>query len=81
MVYVSQVGISATVVYSKHIVVTALNCATSVIILSHNHPSGNTQLGETDKASITLLKEARSLFEITLLDQIICTSTEYISFC
>lgn len=77
---VSQGGISATVVDNKLIVATALKCAASAIILSHNHPSGNAQPGETDKASTNMLKEACSLFDITLLDHIICTSTDYFSF-
>jgi DNA repair protein RadC len=77
---VSQGGISATVVDNKLIVATALKCAASAIILSHNHPSGNAQPGEIDKASTNMLKEACSLFDITLLDHIICTSTEYFSF-
>lgn len=77
---VSQGGISATVVDNKLIVATALKCAASAIILSHNHPSGNAQPGETDKTSTNMLKEACSLFDITLLDHIICTSTEYFSF-
>lgn len=77
---VSQGGINATVVDNKLIVATALKCAASSIILSHNHPSGNSKPGETDKTATNTLKDACSLFDITLLDHIICTSKEYFSF-
>ena len=77
---VSQGGINATVVDNKLIIVTALKCAASSIILSHNHPSGNAIPGETDKSATNTLKDACSLFDITLLDHIICTFKEYFSF-
>lgn len=76
----SSGGISSTVVDVKMIVKRALELASSAIILTHNHPSGNNKPGESDKIQTKLLKEASALFDITLLDHIIIAGDNYFSF-
>ena len=44
----SQGGISGTVVDVRMILVTALNCGATGIIVSHNHPSGNLKSSDAD---------------------------------
>jgi DNA repair protein RadC len=72
---VSQGGLSGTVIDNRLIIVTALNCAAHSIIISHNHPSGNTQPSQTDILITTKLKNACDLLDIKLLDHIILTES------
>jgi DNA repair protein RadC len=51
---------------------TALKAAASSIIISHNHPSGNTQLRASDIHLTKNISEAGNL-EITILDHVIYT--------
>lgn len=76
----SSGGVSATVVDVKIIVKRALELLASSIILVHNHPSGNLKPGENDKSQTQILKNAASLFDISLLDHIIIAGDSYFSF-
>jgi len=76
---VSQGGLSGTIVDNRLILVTALNCLASGIIICHNHPSGNTNPSELDIKVTEKLKQAASLLEINLLDHIILTEDNYYS--
>ncbi len=73
-------GISSTIVDVKIVVRNALDKLASSIILVHNHPSGNPNPGENDKMQTKLLKDAASLFDITLLDHLIIAGDGYFSF-
>ena len=50
------------------------------LILSHNHPSGNKEPSESDKALTKKLVDAGKVLEIHVLDHVILTSTAYFSF-
>jgi len=60
----------------------AINSNASVIIIAHNHPSGNLNPSESDQKITKKLKEGAELFNIQLLDHIIITPEEevYTSF-
>lgn len=73
-------GLTATVVDVKIVVRNALDKMASSLILVHNHPSGNLKPGESDKHQTRLLKEAASLFDISLLDHLIIAADGYFSF-
>ena len=73
-------GVTATVVDVKIIIKAALEKLASSIILVHNHPSGNPHPGENDKMQTKILKDAASLFDITLLDHLIIAGDGYFSF-
>ena len=78
---ISQGGISGTIADPKVIFTIALNCAgTSSIILSHNHPSGNTKPSDSDISLTNKIKDAGYLLDISLLDHIIVTEDSYYSF-
>ncbi len=72
-------GVSGTVADPKTIFAAALKANASSIILSHNHPSGNTKPSEADIKLTKKLKEAGSFLEIPVLDHIIITSESYLS--
>lgn len=78
---ISKGGIAGTVADPKVIFTIALNCAgTSSIILSHNHPSGNTKPSDSDISLTNKIKDAGKLLDIVLLDHIIVTEDSYYSF-
>ena len=73
-------GISSTIMDSRMIIKRAVEKLASAIIVVHNHPSGNPYPGEQDKKQTALLKEAASLFDISLIDHIIIAGNNYYSF-
>lgn len=76
---VSQGGITGTVVDIKLILVTALKCGASAIILSHNHPSGQLMPSDADVKLTRRLNEACKMLDISLLDHIIITDKGHTS--
>jgi DNA repair protein RadC len=79
-VKISEGGIAGTVADSRLIFSTALKGLASALILSHNHPSGNTKPSEADIQLTKKLREAGFLLEIPVLDHLIVTPEAYLSF-
>lgn len=77
---ISQGGISGTVVDIKIIAKYCVDSLASAVILAHNHPSGNTNPSEADKAITRKTIEALKLLDIAVLDHIILTADDYFSF-
>ena len=77
---VSTGGCSGTVVDAKLIFSTALACLATGIILSHNHPSGNTQPSDQDVSITNKIKDGAKLLDMQLLDHIILTAESSYSF-
>lgn len=73
-------AINATIADVRLIMATALTSASVAMVISHNHPSGNTRPSEPDIQLTKKIKEAAKLFEINLLDQVIITKGSYYSF-
>ena len=73
----SQTG---TVVDVRRIVKTALKRNANSIIIAHNHPSGNLKPSPADLSITKKIKDALAFFEIDLLDSLIITSQNYVSF-
>ncbi|MEI6752358.1 MAG: JAB domain-containing protein [Paludibacter sp.] len=73
-------GTNQTVVDPKLVVGTALKCGASAILLSHNHPSGQTVPSSNDKDITKMLKNGCDFFNILLIDHIIVTEDSYYSF-
>lgn len=79
-VKVGQGGVSGVVVDHRLIVKRAIELLASSLILVHNHPSGVARPSEDDKALTRKIAEASLLFDITVIDHIILTSTNTFSF-
>lgn len=77
---ISQGGVSGTVADPKLIFGHALSHLASGIILVHNHPSGNIKPSEADKRLTRQLSDAGKLLEISVLDHVIFTDSDYFSF-
>lgn len=77
---VSEGSTVATIVNEREIFQLALKTNATAILVSHNHPSGNTQPSEADNQLTRKLNEACKLLDIQLLDHIIVTSNGYYSY-
>lgn len=74
-------GVSQTLIDRKIIFKNAITCLASGIILSHNHPSGNTKPSQADIDMTKGIKKAASLLDMNVLDHIIYTDDNgYFSF-
>ena len=77
---ISESGISSTIVDVRIIMQAALLCNASGVILAHNHPSGNLKPSAEDLKITKTIKNASEFLNIKLLDHLILTSTNYLSF-
>jgi len=78
---VSIGGLSQILVDVKKIFQVALVANASSIILSHNHPSGNTQPSEEDIRLTEKIKQGAKLLDLNIIDHIIlCAENKYYSF-
>lgn len=79
-VLISKGGISQTTVDGKIIFKNALENNASALILCHNHPSGTLKPSQSDIDLTTKLVRFSKLIDITILDHLILTDTDYFSF-
>lgn len=73
-------GVTSAIMDVKLIVSTALKSLSSSMILAHNHPSGNLQPSENDRAITSKIKKAAEAVDVQLLDHIIVTKDGFYSF-
>ena len=76
----SKGGITGTVVDIRLIFKMAFEQNATGLILSHNHPSGKLIASEADLKITKRIKEAGQTLEIQVLDHIIITENDYLSF-
>lgn len=77
---ISEGGIAGTVADPKIIFQHLLLVNASSFILSHNHPSGNTEPSNADRDITKKLKSAGEALDLPLLDHVILTEDSYFSF-
>lgn len=77
---VSSGGVSGTVADPKMIFAAALKCLASVIIVAHNHPSGQLRPSEEDIRLTRKLHQAAQFLDIALYDHVILTREGHYSF-
>jgi DNA repair protein RadC len=73
-------GTSSCLADPKVIYATALKARAASLILAHNHPSGNLTPSEADKSLTRKLKDGGRLLDINVLDHLIVTPRNYLSF-
>lgn len=76
----SKGGITSSLVDIRLVLSVALKCLSQGIILVHNHPSGNLKPSSADLNIVKKLNESCKLMDIALVDSIIITKENYISF-
>ena len=76
----SKGGITGTVVDVRLLFAVALKCNACGIIISHNHPSGNTEPSDADISLTKKIKKCSDLLDITLIDHLIISKVAFYSF-
>jgi DNA repair protein RadC len=78
--FISNGGLTSTVVDLKLIFKHALQHLASSIVVGHNHPSGTKTPSHSDKNITQRIKQAAAILDIRLLDHIIVANNDYFSF-
>lgn len=77
---ISSGGISGTVADPRIILKQAVQLGASVLILSHNHPSGNLKPSKADEDITHKIVKAAAYLDIKVADHIIVSEEGYFSF-
>ena len=77
---ISSGGIASTIADKRMIIKSAIDRLAPGIILVHNHPSGNLKPSQSDIDLTNKTKAAAKLFDISVFDHIIVSSSGYYSF-
>lgn len=72
--------LTQTSVYPREVVKSALRHNAASVIIAHNHPSGITTPSRADEMLTQTLKSTLSLIDVRVLDHLIVTSAEILSF-
>ncbi len=72
--------VNASLVHPREVFKKAIAHGASSVVLAHNHPSGNPEPSEDDVKLTQRLAEAGRLLGIEVLDHIIVTTKEFVSF-
>jgi len=72
--------LTQTSVYPREVVLEALKRNAASVILCHNHPSGSAQPSRADEALTLTLKSALALVDVRVLDHMIVTRSQVLSF-
>lgn len=76
----SKGGITGTLVDVRLVLKNALEVGATGLILVHNHPSGTLKPSDADKQITSKLKSAAQSLDIKVLDHLIVTEKNYLSF-
>lgn len=79
-VRISQGGINGTSADPRIIAKYAVEALATAVVLTHNHPSGNTTPSTADRKLTETVAKALQLLEIKVLDHIVMTENNYFSF-
>ena len=77
---VSTGTLNASLVHPREVFKEAIQASAAKVIIAHNHPSGDTEPSEGDLVITNRLVEAGKILEIAVVDHIIVTSTNFLSF-
>jgi DNA repair protein RadC len=72
--------VNASLVHPREVFKKAIAHGASSVVLAHNHPSGNPEPSEDDVKLTQRLAEAGRLLGIEVLDHIIVTTKQFVSF-
>ena len=78
--FISKGSVNYNLVCPREIFMRALLIGSSIILLAHNHPSGNANASTKDIEATNNLKYIGSIMGIQLADHIIIAGNEYYSF-
>lgn len=72
--------LNTSLVHPREVFEPAVKCSAASVIVAHNHPSSKTEPSDEDREVTKRLKEAGNLMGIELLDHVIVTKSDYLSF-
>lgn len=72
--------LNANLVHPREVFESAIVHSAAQIIVAHNHPSGNTEPSEEDLAITKRLVDAGKLLGIELVDHVIVSKSDFLSF-
>ena len=72
--------LNASIVHPREVFEPAIKYLANAVIIAHNHPSGDPTPSHEDVLITKRLKDAGELLDIHLLDHLIITKSEYMSF-
>jgi DNA repair protein RadC len=72
--------VDSSIVHPREVFADAITDRAVAIAFVHNHPSGNTQASDADLAITRRLVEAGELLGIRVIDHVIVTRDDYLSF-
>jgi DNA repair protein RadC len=67
-------------VFPREVVKAALRQNAATAVLVHNHPSGHAEPSAADRTLTERLKQALGLIDVRVLDHIVVSATEFVSF-
>ncbi len=76
---ISKGTLNANLVHPRETFLPAIQLCAAAIIVAHNHPSGQTEPSQEDKAVTRRLKEAGKILGIELLDHLIVSEDSFTS--
>jgi len=71
-----QGTIDGAEVHPREVVRQALRCNAAAVIVAHNHPSGELEASDADRAVTVRLKQALALVDVRLIDHVIVGGTQ-----
>lgn len=72
--------LTQTSVYPREIVKAVLEVNAATVILTHNHPSGSVEPSRADEAMTHSLKSALALVDVRVIDHIVVSASDTLSF-
>ena len=72
--------LTQTSVYPREVVKRALDLHAAAVILAHNHPSGAAEPSRADEYLTQTLKSALNLIDVRVLDHLVVSQAEVVSF-
>lgn len=72
--------LNRTQIHPREVYADALTDRAAAIILAHNHPSGNVEPSDDDRAVTRRIKESGEVLGVPLLDHLVFTVRDYYSF-
>ena len=77
---VSIGSLNASVVHQREVFTEAIRNKAASVVFAHNHPSGDPEPSADDLVITNRLVEAGKILEIVVVDHIIVTNTDFLSF-
>jgi DNA repair protein RadC len=72
--------LTETLVHPREVFQPAISCFACSVILAHNHPDNNIEISDADQKMTEKLIQSGAILDIEVIDHIIVTNNNYISF-